>query len=187
MSRTGTPTHARAHVRPAPASRKSPAAAVEPFDWAASGWAGLAAGAAFIVIQTSFVSMFTGDANTDAVRQVAAIALGESVLPEKTPFTGLVYLAAMGVHMILSLMYARLLAAIVHGLSEARAIAVGAGFGALLYAANFYLFTDFFPWFAVSRGWITLFTHVAFGMIAAGVYKRLTAAKRRPPEGPVII
>lgn len=187
MSRTGTPTHPRAHARSVPASRKAPVFAPEAFDWAASGWAGLAAGAAFIVIQTSFVSMFTGDTNTDAVRQIAAIALGESVLPGKTPFTAIVFLAAMGVHMILSLMYARLLAAIIHGMSAARAISVGAGFGALLYAVNFYLFTDLFPWFTVSRGWLTLFTHVAFGMIAAGVYKRLTAAKRRPPEGPVII
>lgn len=176
--------HVRAQARPLRARRGGPLATDGGFDWSASGWAGLAAGGAFIVIQTSFVSMFTGDANTDAIRQIAAIALGEAVLPGKTPFTGLVFLSAMGVHMILSLIYARILAAIVHGMRTGRAIAIGAVFGSLLYAVNFYWFTDYFPWFAVSRGWITLFSHIAYGTIAAGVYEWLTVSNRRRGEAP---
>ncbi len=160
----------------------------EGFDWSASGWAGLIAGGAFIVIQTSFTSLFNGDANVDAIRQIAAIALGKSVLPAPSPFTALVFMAAMGVHMIMSLIYARVLAAIVHGKPAERAILIGAGFGAILYVINFYAFTNVFPWFAVSRGWITLFSHIVFGVLAAGVYEWLTSTRRRPlPEGPLII
>lgn len=184
------PRHRSAHLRPSMGRRHARDEAPPPpegFDWSASGWAGLVAGGAFIVIQTSFTSMFTGDAKVDAIRQIAAIALGESVLPDPTKFTALVFMAAMGVHLIMSLIYARILAAIIHGMSTERAISIGAGFGAVLYAINYYAFTNFFPWFAVSRGWITLFSHVVFGMLAAGVYEWLTMPNRKPPEGPLII
>jgi len=173
----------RAHPPPPAIRRGVPLPPDEGFDWSASGWAGLGAGAAFIVIQTSFVSMFSGDANTDAVRQIAAIALGESILPKPTSFTAIVFLAAAGVHMILSLIYARVLAAIIHGMRAEKAITIGAVFGALLYGVNYYLFTSLFPWFAVSRGWITLFSHIAFGALAAGIYEWLTVANRRPRGG----
>lgn len=182
-------THTRYNAARGHDARRDVLPPPESFDWSASGWAGLGAGAAFIVIQTAFTSMFNGDANLDAVRQIAAIALGESVLPSPTPFTALVFMAAMGVHMIVSLIYARVLAAIINGMNAERAILIGAGFGAALYAVNYYAFTNAFPWFIASRGWITLISHVAFGLIAAGIYEWLTAAKRRPhsPEGPLII
>lgn len=191
--RHGTLPQPRVHHRPSMARRHDARQDVPPppasFDWSASGWAGLVAGGAFIVIQTSFTSMFMGDANVDAIRQIAAIALGESVLPGPTKFTALVFMAAMGVHMIMSLIYARILAAIIHGMAAERAMLFGAGFGACLYAINYYAFTNYFPWFAVSRGWITLLSHVVFGVLAAGVYEWLTAPAQKPPrsERPLII
>lgn len=181
-------THTRYNAARGHDARKDVLPPPETFDWSASGWAGFVAGAAFIVIQISFTSMFSGDANTDAIRQIAAIALGESVLPSPTPFTAIVFLAAMGVHMIMSLIYARILAAIINGMTAERAMLIGAGFGAALYAVNYYAFTNAFPWFIASRGWVTLFSHVVFGVLAAGVYQWLTSARRRtPPEGPLII
>lgn len=181
-------THTRYNAAPEHDARRDVLPPPETFDWSASGWAGFVAGAAFIVIQTAFTSLFSGDANIDAVRQIAAIALGESVLPSPTPFTALVFLAAMGVHMIMSLIYARVLSALINGMKAERAILIGAGFGAALYAVNYYAFTNVFPWFVASRGWVTLFSHVAFGVIAAGVYEWLTSARRRPHgEGPLII
>ncbi|MDO8757137.1 MAG: hypothetical protein Q7J64_03920 [Elusimicrobiota bacterium] len=140
------------------------------------------------MIQTSFVSLFNGDANIDAIRQIAAIALGRSVLPSPTPFTAIVFLAAMGVHMIMSLIYARILASIINGMKAERAILIGAGFGSALYAVNYYLFTNMFPWFEASRGWITLIAHVIFGTLAAAIYMWLTSRRQRPlPERPLII
>lgn len=167
------------HARPRPVARDLFA-----FDWAASGWAGIVAGAAFILIQTVFASLLYGSSGADSVRMIAAIALGSAALPGSTPFTAIVFLAAMGVHMILSLVYARILAVCVDGMNAARAVQTGAAFGALLYAVNFYAFTSVFPWFAASRGWITLLAHVAFGVIAAGVYEWLTVAQRNTRESP---
>jgi hypothetical protein len=146
-------------------------------DWAAAGWAGFAGGTVFILLETVLISLFTGGPNSDAVRQIAAIALGESALPPSTPFTALVFLAAMAVHLPLSLLYARLLAALVRGQEAAHAAAVGAAFGAVLYVVNFYAFTAILPWFAAARGWMTLLAHVAYGLVAALTYVSLTERK----------
>ena len=91
-------------------------------DWEASGWAGLAAGAAFILIQTFLGALFGGGGRTDAVRRLASIALGQSVMPSAEPFTAIVFLAAAAVHIPLSLIYARALAALIDGMKTARGI-----------------------------------------------------------------
>lgn len=151
----------------------------ERIDWAASGWAGMIAGAAFILLQAILLTLFAGGPNTDAIRLIASIALGESALPHPpTPFTALVFVAAMAIHLPLSLIYARLLAAIVHGMDLARSVAAGLVFGGALYALNYYAFTNVFPWFAVGRGGITLACHLAFGALAAAVYTSLTSRRR---------
>jgi hypothetical protein len=144
-------------------------------DWAAAGWAGLAAGLLMIALETALSSLSAGAAGTGPIRQIAAIALGGSVLPPLSPFTGLVFLAAMSVHLPLSLIYARLLAPLVHGSRGGRAAAIGVLFGAGLYALNYYALAGVFPWFAASRGWITLVSHLAFGAVAAGMYVLLRA------------
>jgi hypothetical protein len=164
--------HARTISRPSGSyrARASAPAADEDIDWAAAGWAGLVAGAVYILVESALISLFSGGPNSDAVRRIAAIALGETTLPPSTPFTALVFLSAMAVHLPLSLLYARVLAALVHGFSAPRAAVVGAGFGGLLYAVNFYAFARIFPWFAVARGWMTLSAHVVFGIVAAAAY-----------------
>lgn len=80
------------------------------FDWGASGWAGLGAGAAFILIQTFVGLAFGGGGAAEAARRLASVALGEFVLSSGTPFTALVFFAAAAVHIPLSLIYASLTA-----------------------------------------------------------------------------
>jgi hypothetical protein len=148
-------------------------------NWAAAGWAGLVAGLAFLLLQTTLTTLTggAGDA-TDAVRRIAGIALGETILPPTTPFTALVFVSAVAVHLPLSLIYARVLAIIVDKMSFRAAAVTGAAFGVVLYLINFYGFTFFFPWFAAARGWVTLFSHVAFGVLAASIYIELASRKR---------
>ncbi len=147
-------------------------------DWGAAGWAGLAAGAAFVLLQTFSGLVFGGGGSSEAVRRLASVALGESVMTGETPFTGLVFFAAAIVHIPLSLIYARVLAAIIHKLDMARALGVGAVFGASLYFVNYYAVSDFFPWFVSARGPEALISHLVFGLLAAGIYKRLTRRQR---------
>ena len=148
-------------------------------DWAASGWAGLAAGAAFILIQTFLGALFGGGSSTDAVRRIASLALGSSVMPAGENFTVLVFLAAAAVHIPLSLIYARVLAALIDGMSMGRSLAAGLAFGLGLYFVNYYVFSGLFPWFVTARGPAALVAHAAFGLLAAGIYTRLA---RRPDE-----
>lgn len=171
------PSHQRA-PRPRP-----PVVAENGFDWGASGWAGLGAGAAFLLIQTFVGLVFGGGGPTEAVRRLASVALGEFVLSQGTPFTAIVFFAAAAVHIPLSLIYARVLAAIIHGLDMAYALDVGAVFGAALYFVNYHLISAIFPWFVTARGPGALIAHLAFGLLAAWIYASLTA-RPRPGQAP---
>ena len=91
------------------------------FDWGAAGWAGLGAGLGFILIQTFAGLVFGGGGSTEAIRRVASVALGAFVLSPGTPFTGLVFFVAAAVHIPLSLLYARVLAAMIHGMGRCSA------------------------------------------------------------------
>ena len=173
MSHTKTLSRPSSPARPSSVQPPAPGPSRGGFDWAAAGWAGIIAGTAFLLIETALITMFGSVTQTDAIRQIAAISLGQSVLPTST-FTALVFLAAMAVHLPLSLLYARIVAALVHGRSVPLAIAIGVVFGVALYVVNYYAFTRLFPWFALARGWVTLTSHVAFGILAAGIYAQLT-------------
>ncbi|MDE2492143.1 MAG: hypothetical protein KGM24_14950, partial [Elusimicrobia bacterium] len=172
---------------PAARRRARPRSASAPprgeLDWAAAGWAGLSAGLLMILFETALSSLSAGASGTDPVRRIAAIALNRSVLPALSPFTGLVFLAAMSVHLPLSLLYARLLAPLVHGARAGRAVAIGVLFGAGLYALNYYALAGLFPWFAAARGWITLASHLLFGATAAGAYVLLSEPVRAEGRG----
>jgi hypothetical protein len=147
-------------------------------DWAAAGWAGLFAGLTMILLEVALGLLFAGASGTDPVRRIAAIALSQSVLPPLSPFTALVFFAAMSVHLPLSLLYARALAPFVQGRTLGRATAVGLAFGAGLYALNYYALAGLFPWFEAARGWVTFVSHLAFGGTAAGGYVLLAARRR---------
>jgi hypothetical protein len=97
---------------------------------------------------------------------MAAIALGKSVLPPPATFDMWIVMVAMGLHFMLSVVFA--LAA--SRLSLGPALALGAIGGLVLYVVNFYGFTALFPWFAMARNWISMVGHIVFGLAAAGTY-----------------
>jgi hypothetical protein len=103
-------------------------------------------------------------------RLAAAIVMGTGVLPPPATFEWSVMLTATVVHFALSICYGVILAPILSRFSLRHALAAGALFGLLLYGTNMYGFTALFPWFEVSRDWITLVAHVSFGIAAAGIY-----------------
>ncbi|MFI5360953.1 MAG: hypothetical protein ACHQ49_03190 [Elusimicrobiota bacterium] len=148
-------------------------------DWAAAGWAGIAAGVVYILLESALLSMFTGGPTSDAMRQIAQIALSEATLPPRDSFTVLVFMMAMAVHLPLSLLYARILATLIDGMKASTAVAIGAAYGAGLYVINYYAFTGIFPWFAAARGWMTLASHIVFGVVAAEGYVLLTERRTR--------
>src|SRR5690606_21498005 len=98
---------------------------------------------------------------------------GEGVLPPPSSFDPLVVLVALLVHFVLSVLYACILAFIIHRGGLLAGIIGGALFGLALYAINYYTFSFFFPWFFSLRSWMVVAAHGLFGAIAGGVYEAL--------------
>jgi hypothetical protein len=157
-------------------------------DAAGAVYAGIAAGIGATLIQLVLWGVTSVDVPAVLLRDArlaAAIVRGPAVLT--APCAGMemvweVLLPATIVHFVLSIAYGFMLAAMLTGAglrNPIAAIVAGACFGALLYLANMYGFTHLFPWFSVTRDWITLAAHVAFGVIAAAVYRARAVRNQR--------
>ena len=73
----------------------------------------------------------------------------------------------------MSIAYGLILAPLIARLGVLSSLLAGAAFGLSVYAVNMYGFTMVFPWFESTRDAITAAAHAAFGMAAAGFYRRL--------------
>lgn len=151
----------------------------EKIRWPLAIGAGSIAGIIFMGLEMILVQIFRGESLWGPPRMIAAILLGKSVLTSTASFNLAVFITTLALHFVLSIVYALILAWIVHSLDATRGILVGAGFGLLLYFINFYGFTALFPWFAMARNPITIFTHIVFGIVVAWVYKFLPTLKIR--------
>ena len=142
-------------------------------DWRAAVIAGLLAGVLALALRVLLWLLVTGGSFWAPFYQSAAIFLGpESLAPVDAPQMGIVAVGVL-VHMALSLVYALLLAFIIHRWGLIVGILGGALFGLAIYVINYYTFTYLFPWFFPLRSWLVLATHVFFGATAGGIYEAL--------------
>ena len=143
-----------------------------PFRTGAAVQAGLIAGLVFMMMEMVLVATVGGGSPWGPPRMIGAIALGKDVLPPPATFDAGVFVVAMMIHFVLSVVLAFLFVAVASRmrLSRTAFILVGAAFGLLVYLVNFYILTAVFPWFAGARGWITLLSHLAFGAVLAWAY-----------------
>lgn len=139
-------------------------------DWKAAIWAGLIAGAVFMMLEMVLVPIFIGGSPWGPPRMIAAIGMGKSVLPPPDTFALAPLMVAMLIHFMLSIVLTIALALLVARMGIGAAGMVGAVFGLLLYLVNFYGMTALFPWFAMARNWVSIFAHVMFGAVAALSY-----------------
>jgi uncharacterized membrane protein YagU involved in acid resistance len=151
-------------------------------DWKAAVWAGIIAGLVFMILEMLLVQLAGEGSMWGPPRMMAAIVMGREILPPPATFDAGVFIVAMIVHFVLSLVYAFILAWIV-GQWQLRMTAASIGglvFGLVIYAVNFYGFTALFPWFAEARNWITILAHAIFGLTLGVVYRPLarTASSR---------
>lgn len=130
------------------------------------------------VVSDSVPAMLFRDA-----RLVAAMIMGPGVLPPPATFDWQVMLVATLVHFALSILYGLMLAWVISRLPGWPSIIVGIVFGLVLYAVNMYGFTVLFPWFEVSRDWVTATSHVVFGVAVVLVYEAL-ARRQLEHESP---
>lgn len=141
-------------------------------DWGAAFWAGVFSG---LVSHLSniLLSWYLLDSPWVITRIIASILLSESVLPPPDDFHWGILLAALGVHMALSVLFAFLVAAVVHRWGILVSFMGGALLGLAFYAINFYTMSYFFPWFYTFRSWIFIVAHVLYGAFAGSVYELL--------------
>lgn len=152
----------------------------DPLYFRAAFYAGIAAGALATLVQLALWSIFTHALPAILFRDArfaAALLLGRGVLPPPASFEAWVMLVATFVHFALSIAYGLMLAPVIVRLSTRSSLVAGAAAGLALYAINMHVLTAVFPWFAESRDWIAMVTHLAFGLFAAGTY-RLLAHRR---------
>jgi len=146
-------------------------------DWKAAAWAGLIAGIVFMIAEMLMVMAFEGQSPWAPPRMIAAMVLGQGVLPPPADFDLKIVMAAMGVHFPLAVVYGLLLGWIVHRVGAGVALLIGVAFGLAIYLINFYpIAAAAFPWFAMARGWIGVASHILFGVVAAAAYVKLREA-----------
>jgi uncharacterized membrane protein YagU involved in acid resistance len=142
-------------------------------DWKAAIWAGIAAGIVFMMLEMLLVEFFQPMSMWGPPRMIAAMAMGRDVLPPPDTFDPLVFMVAMLLHFLLSIIYAFILGWIVSrwDMGLGGSVIAGAVFGLVIYVVNFYGFTALFPWFAEARGWIAIVSHVMYGLVLGLVYE----------------
>ena len=141
-------------------------------DWKTAAWAGVAGGAVFLVMEMMLVWLAMGESPWAPPRMMAAMVMGQGVLPPPATFDAVIVAVAMLVHFALSVAYGLLLGWIVHRMGMGMALLTGAVFGLVaIYLVNFHLIAPaVFPWFTMAQNWISVLSHVVFGLVVAGVY-----------------
>ncbi|WP_429454766.1 hypothetical protein [Paraburkholderia sp. WC7.3g] len=137
---------------------------------------GCVAGVVFLVIELVAMRLM-GQSVWGPPRMIAAIVLGRDALMQPATFAPGIMLAALVTHFVLAMLFTVILAVIMAPFSLDSSVGmaslVGAVFGVLLYVVNFYGMTQWFPWFADARGWVSFLNHIVFGLVAADTYLRL--------------
>lgn len=108
--------------------------------------------------------------------------MGREVSPGQEPSPGF-FLGVMSLHLILSVLYGLIVAAIVNPFRPVVAGMIGGFVGLVLYFIDFGLFSAFGSNAGALSEWPSLLMHVAFGIIAAEAYKGMT---RRAWEAPMM-
>ena len=142
-------------------------------DWRAACWSGLIAGAISLLVNFFITPVLIGGNVWVVVRLFASIVLGDQVLAPPATFDLSALLVALITHFVLSVLYAMLIAYIVHRGGLITGIIGGALLGLALYSINFYTLTFFFPWFFAMRNGVFIAAHLLFGALAGGIYEAL--------------
>jgi hypothetical protein len=135
--------------------------------------AGVVATTAQIVMWWIFLDAVPWILYRDA-RLTAAILMGHQVLPPPTTFDWQVMMVAACIHFVISAAYGLILGCIIFSLDIKRSLVAGAIYGLILYGITMYGVTLVFPWFTEVRDWITIVTHIVFGISIAAAYMALT-------------
>jgi hypothetical protein len=138
--------------------------------WRAIPIAGLAGGATFLLFDVILTPLVLKINGVLILRYIASLLLGSKAVMDNG--VGVVLVGIL-IHFLLSILFALVIAVVVHRWGLRVGIIGGAILGLALYGINLYTFTLVFPWFFAINSPILLFSHVLFGAVAGGVYESL--------------
>lgn len=136
----------------------------------------IVAGTVFMAVEMLGRELARGTTAFTTPVRIASLLLGEDVARSSEAPAGL-FVLALALHAMLSLVYASVVCLAVRRLPIGLALLGGALFGAMIYVVNHYALTPLFPAFAAARGGIAIAAHVAFGVTAVWVF-RLSSRRR---------
>jgi hypothetical protein len=140
-------------------------------DWRAAVLAGVLAGIVTMLLWVILLAVVTGGSVWTPFHHIAAVLLGEGALTPSQTMEPQVVITGIVVHLFLSIVYAVILAFIIHRWGLIVGIIGGTLFGLAIYLINYYTFSYFYPWFYPLRSWIALVGHLVFGAVAGGLYE----------------
>ena len=157
----------------------------KPFPWKAAISAGIVAGLVFMLLEMALVGTIGGQSPWGPPRMIAAIAMGDGVLPPPATFDLGIVMVAMIVHFALSMILGVIFGWAISRRPMTLTVAIIAGIilGLAVYVLGFYILTPIFPWFAMARGGISIFAHAVFGLTLGLAYYAM--ASRQPSAGAV--
>ena len=150
-------------------------------DWDAAVWAGLIAGLLFLVVAMILAAVAVGDPWV-VLKIFASPVMGPDVIEPATGSDALVMVVGLLVHLVLSVLFAFLLAIIFHRWGLVVATLGGALFGLILYLINFHGVAYVMPWFYLYRSWMLLAGHILYGAVVGFVYEALETETFVPIE-----
>ncbi len=136
--------------------------------WRALPLASAAAGTAFLITQLLLMGVMLQIGPALSIRYIASLPMGSGVLTDLNPA---ILVVGVIVHYILSLVFATLIAIVIHRWGLMVGIVGGALLGLALYSINLYTMTLYFPWFFALHSTPLLISHIVFGAVAGGVYE----------------
>jgi hypothetical protein len=142
-------------------------------DWRAAIWAGIISGVVFLLLNLFFSPSMIGGNAWVMVRLFASLIMREGILAPPATFHLSALLVAILTNFSLSLLFALLVAYVIHRGGLVTGILGGAALGLAIYGINFYTVTYFVPWFFAVRGWVMVFNHIIIGALAGGIYEWL--------------
>jgi len=136
--------------------------------WRAVLVSGLVAGTLFLLTDVILAPAILKVDVALILRYFAALVLGSKVL---TQVGSSILITGIIVHYVLSLIFALVIALVVHRWGIVVGIVGGALLGVAIYGINLYTVTLLFPWFFAINSTVILLSHAIFGAVAGGVYE----------------
>ncbi len=154
-------------------------------DWRAAVLAGLAAGTLFLILNLVLIPELICGTVEVVLRYFASIVLGPEAVGPSTSFGALTAITAVLLHYFLSIIFAIVVAYVVHRWGVVGGTIGGAVLGLSIYLINMYTLTLLFPWFFTMENTLFLIVHIIFGAAVGALYEVMERDEYEERQGEV--